>query len=160
MANTYSRCYFHLVFSPAGKRTLLHRDWKDELEKYITAIIQNRGHKLICINTRPDHIHILIGYNLNHLIPDLVNAIKVQSNKWINEKKIPTRRFKWQVGYGAFTCSHSQLKHLIRYIEQQEEHHRKRNFEEEYKRLLQEHEIDYEAQFLFEFRSDNPKWEE
>ena len=109
MANTYSQSYFHLVFAVKNRNALIKKDWKDELEKYITGIIQNHGHKLLAIGSMPDHIHIFIGYNLNHLIPNLVEEIKTSSSSWIKEKKLSKFKFDWQKGYGAFTYSHSQI---------------------------------------------------
>ena len=116
MANTYTQCYFHLVYAVKNREALIGKSWKDELEMYITGIVQNHKHKLLAIGTMPDHIHILIGYNLNHLIPNLVEEIKTSSNKWIREKRLSRYKFAWQVGYGAFTNSHSQLDVEIKYI--------------------------------------------
>ena len=75
MANTYTQCYFHLVFAVKNRVALIHKSWKDELEMYITGIIQNSKHKLLAIGSMPDHIHIFIGYNVNQLIPDLVTGL-------------------------------------------------------------------------------------
>jgi putative transposase len=116
MANTYSQSYFHLVFAPKNHDALIMREWKNELEKYITAVIQNHKHKLLAIGSVPDHIHILIGYNLNHLIPDLVEEIKTSTNKWIRDNRLSKFRFEWQVGYGSFTISHSQIDPVVKYI--------------------------------------------
>ena len=116
MANTYSQSYFHLIFSPKNRQALIHKTWKNELEKYITGIIQNNKHKLLAIGSMPDHIHIFIGYNLNQYIPDLVEEIKTSSNRWIKDKKFSKYKFEWQKGYGAFTHSHSQLDSIIKYI--------------------------------------------
>jgi REP element-mobilizing transposase RayT len=76
MANTYTQCYFHLVFAVKNRDALIKKEWKDELEMYITGIIQNHKHKMLSIGAMPDHIHILIGYNVNQLIPVLVEEIK------------------------------------------------------------------------------------
>ena len=83
MPNTYTQAYFQLVFAVKNRNALIYRRWKNDLEKYITGIIQNNKHKLISIGSMPDHIHIFIGYNLNQLIPDLVEEIKTSSNAWI-----------------------------------------------------------------------------
>lgn len=95
MANTYTQFYVHLVFTPKRKNALIRRNWKDKLEKYITGIVQNNGHKLIAIGAMPDHIHIFIGYNVNQLIPDLVEMIKTSSNAWIRENKLSINEFDW-----------------------------------------------------------------
>ena len=87
MANTYTRCYFHLVFSVKNRDALIKQDLKNDLERYISGIIRNFRHKLLTINAMPDHIHILIGYNVNQLIPELVENIKTSSNAWMKKEK-------------------------------------------------------------------------
>ena len=94
MANTYTQCYFHLVFSVKNRDALIRREWKDELERYVTGIVQNYRHKMLAIGTMPDHVHILIGYNVNQLIPDLVEEIKISSNKLIKEKRLSKFKFE------------------------------------------------------------------
>jgi putative transposase len=122
---------------------LIGKQWKNELEKYITGVIQNHKHKLLAINAMPDHIHIFIGYNLNHLIPNLVEEIKTSSNSWIKQNGFSKFKFEWQRGYGAFTNSHSQIGKVIKYIMNQEVHHKKKSFKEEYLEMLQKNEIKY-----------------
>jgi len=151
MANTYTQCYFHLVFSPKNRDALIGKTWKDELEKYITGIVQTRKHKLLAISAMKDHVHILIGYNVNELIPDLVSEIKTSTNHWIKEKKFSSFKFDWQKGYGAFTHSRSQIDDVVKYILNQEEHHRKRPFREEYLEILRKNDIRFEDSYLFEF---------
>ena len=120
MANTYTQCYVHLVFSPKNREALINKAWKVELEKYITGIVQNRKHKLLAIGAMPDHIHILIGYNLNELIPNLVEEIKTSTNVWIKENRLSKFKFEWQHGYGAFTHSRMQIDTVVNYILTQE----------------------------------------
>jgi putative transposase len=120
MANTYTQCYFHLVFAVKNRDALIKKEWKDEMEKYITGIIQSHRHKLLAIGSMPDHIHFLIGYNVNHLIPDLVEEVKTSSNQMIKNKKFSRFQFAWQIGYGAFTHSHSQIDNVAKYILSQE----------------------------------------
>ena len=151
MANTYTQCYFHLVFSPKNRDALIGKTWKDELEKYITGIVQTRKHKLLAISAMKDHVHILIGYNVNELIPDLVSEIKTSTNHWIKEKKFSSFKFDWQKGYGAFTHSRSQIDDVVKYILNQEEHHKKRPFREEYLEILRKNDIRFEDSYLFEF---------
>jgi putative transposase len=92
--------FIHLVFSPKNGDAMIKRDWKNELEKYITGIVQKNGHKLLAISAMPDHVHIFIGYNINQLIPDLVEKIKTSSNVWIKENRLSKFKFDWQKGYG------------------------------------------------------------
>ncbi|MCX6320323.1 MAG: transposase, partial [Bacteroidia bacterium] len=96
MANTYTQCYFHLVFAIKNRDALIRKEWKDELEMYITGIVQNHRHKVLAIGSMPDHMHILIGYNVNQLIPDLVEEIKTSSNSWIKGKRLSKFKFEWQ----------------------------------------------------------------
>lgn len=151
MANTYTKCYFHLVFAVRNREALIKPEWKDELEKYITGVVQNHKHKMIAIHAMPQHIHILIGYNVNELIPKLVEEIKTSTNKWVKEKKLSPFRFEWQIGYGAFTYSRSQIEDVIEYINSQPEHHKKKTFKEEYLEMLAKNEIEFRDEYLFEF---------
>ena len=154
MADTYTQCYFHLVFGVKNRNALIKKSWKDELEKYVTGIIQNNKHKLLSIYAMPDHIHIFIGYYVNQLIPDLVGQIKTSSNAWIkNDKKCPFK-FDWQRGYGAFTHSRSQLDTVIKYISNQHIHHKKKSFKEEYLEILKNNEIEFKDEYVFEFFDD------
>ena len=151
MANTYTQCYVHLVFSPKNREALINKAWKVELEKYITGIVQNRKHKLLAIGAMPDHIHILIGYNLNELIPNLVEEIKTSTNVWIKENRLSKFKFEWQHGYGAFTHSRMQIDTVVNYILTQEQHHKTKSFREEYLDFLTKFEIQYDEKYVFEF---------
>ena len=155
MANTYTQCYFHLVFAVRNRDALIKKEWKNEMEMYISGIVQNHRHKMLAIGSMPDHIHILIGYNVNHLIPDIVEEVKTSSNAWIKEKKLSKFKFEWQKGYGAFTYSHSQIDRVIKYILSQEGHHKKRSFRDEYLEILEKNEIIYGNEYLFEFFNNN-----
>lgn len=151
MANTYTQCYFHLVFAVKNRDALIKNDWKDQLEMYITAIVQKHKHKLLAIGSMPDHIHIFIGYNVNHLIPELVEEIKTSTSAWIKERKLSNFRFEWQKGYGAFSHSRSQLEAVTSYIMNQETHHQKKIFRNEYLEILSENDIEFNSEYLFEF---------
>lgn len=158
MANTYTQLYVHLVFSPKNREALIRKEWKDELEKYITGIVQNHEHKLLAIGSMPDHIHIFIGYNVNQLIPDLVENIKTSSNAWIKEKRLSKFKFEWQKGYGAFSHSRSQIDAVVKYVLDQEEHHRKKTFREEYLEMLRKNEVEFKDEYLFEFFEGVDGW--
>jgi putative transposase len=151
MANTYTQCYFHLVFAVKNREALIKKEWKNEMEMYVTGIVQNHRHKMLAIGSMPDHIHMLIGYNVNHLIPDIVEEVKTSSNAWIKEKKLSKFKFEWQKGYGAFTHSHSQIDQVVKYILSQESHHKKRSFKNEFLEMLEKNEIIYGNEYLFEF---------
>jgi putative transposase len=151
MANAYTQIYLHLVFSPMRHENVIPQKHKEELQKYTTGIIQTRKHKLLAINFMSDHIHILIGYNPSQPIPDLVRDIKAISSKFINENKWMPGRYQWQEGYGAFSYSRSQIDDVINYINSQEEHHKKMSFKDEYLKLLDRFEVDYDPKYLFEW---------
>lgn len=149
MANTYTQCHIHLVFAIKNREAMIMPAWKTDVEKYITGIVQNHRHKLLAIGTRPDHIHIFIGYNVNQLIPDLVEEIKTSSNAWIKENKLSKYKFEWQKGYGAFTHSHAQIDNVVKYVLNQDLHHQKRSFKDEYLEILHKNEIKYNDNYLF-----------
>jgi REP element-mobilizing transposase RayT len=138
-----------------NRDALIKKEWKDELEMYITGIIQNYRHKMLAISAMPDHLHILIGYNVNQLIPDLVEEIKTSSNKWIKDNRLSKFRFEWQKGYGAFTHSRSQIDTVIKYILAQEEHHRKKPFKDEYLEMLVKNNVEFKQEYVFEFFDNN-----
>lgn len=152
MANTYSQIYIQFIFAVKGREKVIREDKRDRLEKYITGIIQNKKQKLLAIYANPDHIPILVGYNnLNSTIPDLVRDVKSNSSKMINEENWFNGKFSWQEGYGAFSYSKSQIDSVVNYILNQDEHHKKRNFSEEYLEFLSRFEIEYKDEYLFEF---------
>jgi putative transposase len=159
MANTYTQLYIHLVFSPKNRDSLIQKAWKDDLEKYITGIVQNHNHKMLAIGSMPDHIHIFIGYNVNQTIPDLVEDIKTSSNAWIKKNKLSKFHFEWQKGYGAFSHSRSQLDSVVKYILNQEAHHQKKPFREEYLEMLKKNDIAYNEEYLFVFFDNVETWE-
>jgi len=151
MANTFTQCYVQIVFAVKNRKALIHSSWKDELEKYITALVQNNNHKLLAIAAMPDHIHIFIGYNINQTIPKLVDLIKTSSNHWIKRNQLSKYKFDWQKGYGAFSYSQSQIPRVCRYVTNQEKHHQKRSFRKEYFDLLEKFNIDHDPKYNFDF---------
>ncbi len=151
MADTFLQIDIQIVFAVKGRQSLIQNSWKEELYQYITGIVQNHKHKVLKVNGMPDHIHIFIGYNHNQLLPDLVREIKTSSNKFINRKKFIPHNFSWQQGYGAFSNNRSDRDRVIKYIENQEKHHRQKTFREEYLEFLHTFQIAYEEQYLFDF---------
>ena len=154
MANTYTQIHIHLVFAVKFRHGIIQTKWKDNLYKYITGIIQNNNHKLLGINGMPDHIHILIGLRPSQSISDLMKDVKQGSSLWINENRLTDEHFEWQEGYGAFSHSKSQIDRVIHYIQNQEEHHKKKTFREEYLDFLKKFEIEYDEKYLFEWNDD------
>lgn len=151
MAGTFSQIYIHVVFAVKGRENLIGRAWEEELYKYITGIVQNKDQKMLAINGMPDHVHFLIGMKPSCCLSDLVREVKKASNDFINERRFSKYRFQWQEGYGAFSYSHSSLDSVIRYINNQKEHHRKQSFREEYMAFLKRFQVEYKDEYLFEW---------
>src|SRR5215213_5888723 len=151
MANTFSQIYIQTVFAVSGRLSLITKDFKEELHKYISGIVRNKGQKLISINGMSDHLHILIGLRPAIALSNLVRDIKSDSSDWINRKKLARGKFAWQEGYGAFSYGHSQLDTIIRYIQNQEKHHERRSFKHEYLTLLRKFEIEFKEEYVFDF---------
>ncbi|MBK8516517.1 MAG: IS200/IS605 family transposase [Saprospiraceae bacterium] len=154
MAGTFSQIYIQIVFAVKGRENLIGKSWKDELHKYISGIITNKGQKSIIVNGVADHVHIFVGLRPAMAISDLVRDIKNNSSNFINEKKFIKGKFSWQEGYGAFSYAHSQIENVYKYIVNQEEHHKKKTFKEEYLDFLQKFEIEYNEKYLFEWMDE------
>ena len=150
MANTYTQIYIQIVTVVKGRQSLIPTARKTELCKYITGIIQNKSHKLISINGVPNHIHFLIGLNPAEALSDLVKEVKRCSTNYINEQRWVRGHFSWQSGFAGFSYSRSQLERVINYIENQEKHHRKKTFREEYLEMLKKFEVMYNERFIFD----------
>lgn len=151
MANTFTKIYIQTVFSPKNKEYLINQNWENELQKYITGIVQKKGHKLIAINGMPDHIHIFLGMKPHQGLSDLVRDIKSNSSRWINQNRFVNGKFLWQEGYGAFSYSHSQIPNVANYIENQKRHHKKKSFRDEYLKFLRKFEIEFKEDYVFDF---------
>ena len=149
MPNTYTQVYLQFVFAVKYRACVIHPSWKNNLYQYITGIVQNNGHKMLVINGMPDHLHIFIGMMPNQSISDLLKDVKRSSSIWINENKFVKGKFEWQEGYGAFSYAKSQIKNVIAYIENQEQHHKTKSLKEEYIEFLQKFEIDYDERYIF-----------
>ena len=148
MANTYTQIHIHAIFAVQNRLSLIQKQWQDELYKYISGIITNNGHKLLQIGGMPDHVHILLGMRPIQSLSDLMQDIKGNSSQWINKKQFVRGKFLWQEGYGAFSYGKSQIDNVAKYIQQQEEHHKKRNFTEEYLELLKIFEIEFDERYI------------
>jgi len=151
MASTYSQLYIHFVFAVKGRENLIGKSWKDELFKYISGIIKNKNQKPIIVNGMEDHIHVFIGLKPAIAISDLVRDIKNNSSNFINKNKFVKGKFSWQAGYGVFSYSHSQINKVYNYILNQEKHHKKRNFKEEYCNMLKKFDIEYNEKYIFDW---------
>jgi REP element-mobilizing transposase RayT len=149
MANTFTQIHIHVVFTVQDRACVIRNEWKEDLYRYITGIIQKHGHKVLAINGMPDHIHILIGMRPTQSLSDLMQMVKGDSSKWINSHQKVRGHFTWQEGYGAFSYSKSQVPTVIEYIRNQEQHHRARTFLDEYREILTKFEVEFDERFVF-----------
>ena len=151
MADTYTQIYLHIVFAVKGRRSLIPKQHREALHQYITRIITNKMQTVIRINSMPDHIHILLGMAPDIALSDLVRDIKANSSKFINTKGWVVGRFEWQAGFAAFSYSHSQLDDVVRYIKNQESHHTRQTFKEEYLEFLERFDVPYNPKYVFDY---------
>jgi len=149
MANTYTQLFVHSTFSVRNRLKLILPRFKDELYKYITGIIRNKKHKLYAIGGIEDHIHVLVSMRPDVSVSDMIKDIKMNSTNWINGKRFLKTKFGWQEGFGAFTYAKSQVDVVCKYILNQERHHKKITFEEEYRKLLEKFGVVYGEKYLF-----------
>ena len=154
MADTYTQLYIQLVFSVKGRQSLIPKAHKERVHKYITGVIQERRHKLLAMHAMPDHIHIFVGLKPYQSISNLVDNIKTASTKFIKKQVWMPYDFAWQNGFGAFSYSRSHIDNVVKYINNQEIHHRKKTFREEYLEFLEKFEVEYKKEYLFEFYDD------
>jgi putative transposase len=149
MAGTFSQIYIQAVFAVEGRANLLQKPWSEEVFKYMAGIIKGKNQKPIIVNGVANHVHLFIGLKPSIALSDLVRDIKNNSSNFINTQKFVQGKFSWQEGFGAFSYAHSQIEQVYQYILNQEEHHRKKTFKEEYLDFLKKFEIEYDEKFLF-----------
>jgi putative transposase len=149
MANTYTQIHLQLIFAVQNRISLIEEKWETQLYKYLTGIIQNHDHKMLIVNGMPDHLHLVIGMRPIQSLSNLMQIVKKDSSKWINDNQFVKGKFSWQEGYGAFSYSKSQLPRLINYVQNQKSHHKKKTFQQEYVDFLDKFEVEYENRYLF-----------
>lgn len=149
MPNTYTQLYIHCVFAVKYREAAIEAGWEERLQKYITGILQNNGHKLLAINSMPDHLHFFVGLNPNQSISEMMKLAKGDSSEFINKEKFTKRKFQWQDGYGAFSNSRSQIDSVVKYILNQKQHHAKKTFRDEYLDMLKDYAVDYDEKYIF-----------
>ncbi|MBN1339094.1 MAG: IS200/IS605 family transposase [Bacteroidales bacterium] len=152
---TFTQLFIHLVFAVRYRECLFNRAQRSEVFKYVSGIVSNLNHKPIIINGYSDHVHILYSMHPSISVSDTVSEIKKSSSKFINQKGWFKGKFSWQDGYGAFSYSKSQVKAVYQYIFNQEQHHEKNNFRDEYIDMLNKSGIEFDERFLFNFNGEN-----
>lgn len=150
MPNTYTKIYVQAVFAVKYRNAQLHSDWRKTLFGVIGNIVNQEGCKTITINGVNDHVHCFFIVKPDVSISKILQLIKGNSSKWINDEKLTTTKFSWQSGYGAFTYGQSQVYDVVKYIQNQELHHKKTTFRDEYLKLLEKFEVDYNEEYVFE----------
>ena len=151
MPNTYSQLYIQIVFAVKGRQNFIKESFREELQKYMTGIINNNKQKLYAIYCMPDHTHLFISIKPDIAISDLVRDVKANSTSFMKNKKWVSSTYSWQGGFGAFSYSKSQAKTVVDYILNQPKRHKKVTFKEEYLEFLNKYEIEYDEKYLFEF---------
>ncbi len=151
MADTFTQIYIQVVFAVRNRDALIRPEWEEDLFKYITGIVQNKDQKMLAINGTKDHVHFFIGMKPTCCISDLVREVKKSSVAYLKEHRLIQGAFYWQEGFGAFSYGHSQLDHVIRYINNQKQHHQTKTFQGEYKALLKAFNIEFKNEYLFDW---------
>ncbi|WP_207491996.1 IS200/IS605 family transposase [Aridibaculum aurantiacum] len=151
MPNTYTQLYIQLVFAVQGRQNLIAKQHRQTIHKYVTQVVQADGNKMLAVYCMPDHLHMLVGLNPEVSISNLVLDVKRATTNFINRDHIIGNHFHWQKGYGAFSYSRSSINSVVQYILNQEQHHQKITFHEEYIQFLKKYNVQYDEKYLFEF---------
>lgn len=151
MANTYSQINIQCIFAVKGRKYLLTKDIRTKLFKYIYGILENDSAYPLAVNGWKDHVHVFFELSPKMSISDHMMKLKSSSSKWLNDNHFKNREFKWQDGYGAFSYSKSQRNNVIKYILNQEVHHRSVSFKDEYSSFLEKFDVPYDERYIFEF---------
>jgi putative transposase len=149
MANTYSQVYIQCVFAVKYRDAIISKEWRSKLLGVIGNLINETGCKTILVNGVEDHVHCFLGLKPVLSISDLMKEVKAKSSKYINDHQLTKSRFEWQEGYGVFSYGHSQIDDVFKYIENQEVHHKKQTFREEYLYFLEKFEVPYDERYIF-----------
>ncbi len=150
MGNTYTQIHIQVVFAVRYRAALLAPEWRENLFKYMTAIIKEDGHKPLAVGGVDNHVHILLGFRPTQSLSDFVLKLKRNTSEWINKEGFTRNVFRWQGGFGAFSYSKSQIPRVIRYIMNQEAHHAKQSFRDEYVGILEKNGVEYDERYLLD----------
>jgi len=151
MANTYTQLNIHAVFAVKGRKNFLLDEFRPRLFEYISGILRNIGQFPLAVNGYKDHVHLFFELQPTKPVSDVMEVVKANSSKWINEQNFLSCKFQWQKGFGGFSYSRSRRNEVIHYIMTQEQHHKKKSFREEYLNLLEKFEIEFNEEYIFEF---------
>ena len=152
---TFTQIYVQLVFAVQNREATLTKEIRSRVFEYMSGIITNIKHKSIIVNGTSNHVHILLGLNPSLSVSDTVHDIKRSSSIFINKERLCHGKFSWQEGYGGFSYGRSQIADIYNYIKNQESHHHVKSFQQEYIEYLNENEMVFDRQFLFDFLEDD-----
>ena len=150
MPQSLTKLYIHLVFSTKQREPLLRAPLRDRVHAYLATVLNNLESPALTIGGMSDHVHIVFRMSKNHTLAKVVETVKTSSSKWIKIQNVALRAFHWQNGYGGFSVSPSNLEEVVKYIDHQEEHHRVMSFQEEYRKFLQAHGIEYDERYVWD----------
>jgi len=151
MANTFTQLTIHAVFSVKGRGCFLQKSFRSELFQYISGILKNINQYPLAVNGYKDHVHIVFEMNPTQSLSEVMEKVKSNSSRWINDNKLLPGKFEWQRGYSGFSYARSQRDNVINYVLKQEEHHSKKSFKDEYFELMSEFGITFDPKYIFEF---------
>src|SRR5690606_22966697 len=151
---TFTQIYLQFVIAVKFREAILKQEYQKEVFSFMSGLINSMGHKSYAINGMPDHVHIFMSFKPKHSPSETIKEIKRASTNFINEKKWFPEKFQWQNGYGCFSYSKSHIDNVVKYILNQQNHHRKVKFKDEYLEFLRKFEVEFDEQFLFEFFDD------
>jgi REP element-mobilizing transposase RayT len=150
MANTYHQIYLQTVFAVKYRNAVINKKWKGQLLGVIGNLINETNCKTIIVNGVEDHVHCFIGLKPVVSVSELMKTVKAKSSKYINDHSLTSERFEWQEGYGVFSYSQSHVDEVYKYIQNQEAHHKKQTFRDEYLDLLNKFKVEYDEQYIFQ----------
>ncbi|MEJ7711062.1 MAG: transposase [Pyrinomonadaceae bacterium] len=148
MPSTHTSLHAHLIFSTKERVPMISKQWDARLHAYLGGIVKGLDGMALAVGGIEDHIHLLVGLKSSHRLDYFLRDLKADSSEWVH-KEIGKRMFAWQKGYAAFSISPSGIDGVKRYILHQEEHHRRKSFQEEYVELLKASGIEYDERYLW-----------
>jgi len=148
MSHTYTNLLTHIIFSTKNREPLITAALRDDLLAYMGGIIRELGGALRAANARPDHVHLLCSLPPTMATSDALRVVKTNSSRWVHRDR-QLADFDWQAGYGAFSVSHSVAAAVMRYIDNQEKHHRRVTFQEEFLSFLKKNGIAYDERYIW-----------
>ncbi|WP_026954677.1 IS200/IS605 family transposase [Algoriphagus vanfongensis] len=149
MPNTYSKMYCQAVFAVKYRKAIIRDNFKSDLYGVIGNLINETGAKTLIVNGHFDHVHCLFQFYPKQAVSEIMKSTKAKSSKWFNESNLLKDRFEWQAGFGSFTYSEREISTIFEYVKNQEKHHEKMTFREEYLKMLKAHNIDFLPEYLF-----------